>query len=96
VLALVAIFGGLIASLYIIYAAPVLLAEILVDGLLVTGLYQRLKKVERRHWLESAVRRTLLPVVLVAVLFTAAGYLMQRAVPEAQSIGGVWASLMSD
>lgn len=96
VLAVLLIVGGLAASLYVVWAAPVLLAEIVVDGLLVTGLYKRMKGIERRHWLETAVRKTLLPVVIVTVLFGVAGYLMQRAAPEAHSVGGVWSHFASD
>lgn len=94
VIALVAILAGVIASFYIIYIAPGLLAEILVDGALLTGLYNRVKDVERRHWLGSAVRRTIVPVLIAAVCFTAAGYAMQLAVPEARSIGEVWRHFM--
>ncbi|MBA2341523.1 MAG: hypothetical protein H0V88_14135, partial [Pyrinomonadaceae bacterium] len=86
----VAILGSLVAAFYVVYIAPALLAEILVDGLLMTGLYKRLKGIEQRHWLRAAIRRTLLPVLLVATLFTIAGYAMQRAAPEARSIGDVW------
>jgi len=86
----------LVASLYIVYIAPALLAEILVDSLLIAGLYRKLRRVEKRYWLESAVRKTLLPVLLTAALFTAAGWLMQRIVPEAQSIGEVWRYIVED
>lgn len=96
VVAIVAVIGGLIASLYIIYIAPALLAEILVDGVLVTGLYKRVKRIEQKHWLRAAVRQTLLPALLVTLLFTVAGYLMQKAVPEARSIGEVWSYSGSD
>lgn len=90
ILAVVAIIGGLIASLYIIYIAPVLLAEILVDGLLVAGLYKRVKHIEPRHWVRTAVHRTILPTILVALFFTGAGWALQKAAPEARSIGEVW------
>ena len=85
-----AILAGLVVSFYVVWAAPALLAEILVDGLLVAGLYRRVKNAERRHWLRAAVRRTILPVLLTALSFTAAGYAMQRAVPEARSVGEFW------
>jgi hypothetical protein len=85
----------LIASLYVIYVAPALLAEILVDSLLLAGLYKKLKILDKRHWLEAAVRKTLLPVLLTAALFTAAGWLMQKAVPEARSVGEVWRYTMA-
>ncbi len=90
VLAIVAIIGGLIASLYVVYIAPVLLAEILVDGVLVAGLYKRVKRIEQRHWLRAAVRRTILPALLVALFFAVAGYALQSAVPEARKMGDVW------
>ena len=87
---IIAIVGLVIAMFYVVYVAPIFLAEILVDGLLLAGLYKRLKGVEPRHWLRSCVRRTLWPVVLTTALFIAAGYLMQRARPEARSIGDFW------
>lgn len=87
---IIAIVGLAIVMFYVVYAAPLLLAEILVDGLLLAGLYKRLKGVEPRHWLRSAVRRTLLPALLTTALFIAAGYLMQRSIPEARSLGDFW------
>ncbi|HSK70742.1 MAG TPA: hypothetical protein VK892_03535 [Pyrinomonadaceae bacterium] len=90
ILAVVAIIGGMLASLYIIYIAPVLLAEILVDGVLIAGLYKRVKGIEQTHWLKTAVKRTIAPAVLVAIFFTIAGFALQKAVPEARSVGEVW------
>lgn len=95
VIPIVAIVGVVVAMFYVVYVAPVFLAEILVDALLVAGLYKRLKGVEPRHWLRSVVRRTLLPVMLATALFIAAGYLMGRIAPEAQSIGGFWREINS-
>jgi hypothetical protein len=91
-----AILAGLVVSFYVVWAAPALLAEILVDGLLVAGLYKRVKHAERRHWLRAAVRRTILPVALTVASFTAAGYAMQRAVPEARSVGEFWKAVFDD
>ncbi|HYO98594.1 MAG TPA: hypothetical protein VER76_00090 [Pyrinomonadaceae bacterium] len=90
IIPIVAVVGLIVVMFYVVYAAPVLLAEILVDGLLLAGLYKRLKGVESRHWLRSAVRRTLAPALLTTALFIGAGYLMQRAIPEARSIGDFW------
>ena len=65
-----------------------ILAEVLVDGLIMTGLYRRLRKTEEpTHWLLGAVRRTWVPALAVAILFSLAGHLLQQAVPEARSIG---------
>ncbi|MGI9105901.1 MAG: hypothetical protein ACR2G4_06600 [Pyrinomonadaceae bacterium] len=90
-----AITGMLLAMFYVIYVAPVFLAEILVDAFLLASLYKRIPGLEPRHWLRSVVRRTLLPVILTTALFIVAGYLMQRAVPEARSIGEFWHDLNS-
>jgi hypothetical protein len=95
VIAIVALIGGLIATFYVVYIAPLLLAEILVDGALVAGLYRRVKHIESRHWLRAALRQTFVPAVLATVFFTIAGYALQRAVPEAHSIGEVWSSLQN-
>lgn len=85
------LLGGLFAALYVVYVAPVLLAEVLLDVLLVSGLYRRLRKLEPQSWLSTAVRRTWVPVTVVAALVTAAGFTMQRLVPQANSIGDVLA-----
>lgn len=90
VVAIVAILGGIVASFYVIYIAPALLAEILIDGALIVGLYKRVKPIEQRHWLRAAVRRTVVPALLVALCFTIAGYSLQAAIPEAHSIGEAW------
>lgn len=78
------------AALYIVYIAPALLAEILLDGVLMAGLYKRVKTIDHRHWLRAALRQTALPAVIVAVVFSVAGFAMQKAAPEARSIGEVW------
>jgi hypothetical protein len=53
VIAVVALVGGLVASFYVIYIAPALLAEILVDGALMAGLYRRVKHIEPGNWLRT-------------------------------------------
>ena len=93
IIAVIALIGALIASLYIIYIAPLLLAEILIDGVLLVGLYKRVKHIDQRHWLRTAVRRTVIPVLLIAMFFSVAGFAMQRIAPEAHSIGGFWKHL---
>ena len=87
----VLIFIGalVLSSFWVIYLAPALFAELLVDGVLAASLYRRLRGLETRHWLETAVRRTIWPFVLTAVIVGAAGWSMQRYAPEAHSIGAV-------
>jgi hypothetical protein len=98
-LALALIVAGTLAALYVVYAAPLLLAEILVEGVLLSGLHRGMKKARRDgggYWLGAAVRRTWLPVLLTLVTFSAAGYLLHRAAPRARSIGEAWRMVISD
>ena len=83
---LVVCFG---ASIYVITSAPVLFAEVLVDGSLSAGLYRHVKGLDEESWLEAALRRTWLPFAAVAAMFVAAGVVFHKVAPEAASIGGV-------
>jgi hypothetical protein len=83
------LLGGVLVAAYVVYAAPALLAEVLVDVLLVSGLYHRLRRIESEHWLNAAVRKTWLPIAVVAVIFTVGGFAMQKMVPQADSIGDI-------
>lgn len=84
------------AVFYVIYLAPLLLAEVLVDGVLLVAFYKRLKRPEPEHWALCAVRRTWIPAIIVAVTFFFAGVIFQSLAPDARSIGGVWKSVSSD
>lgn len=93
VIAIIALIGGFIASLYVIYIAPILLAEILVDGLLLKRLQRRVANIESKHWLKTAIRKTLLPAILCALFFGIAGGALHAIAPETKSIGEVWSFL---
>jgi hypothetical protein len=95
-LAVALVVAGVCASLYVVYAAPLLLAEILVEGVLLSGLYRGMKRAREGDWLGAALRRTWLPVLLTVVTFAAAGYLLGRAAPRARSIGEAWKVVNSD
>lgn len=84
------------AVFYVIYLAPLLLAEVLVDGLLLVGFYKKLKGPEPEHWALCAVRRTWIAALVVAVTFFFAGVVFENLAPEARSIGGVWQAVSSD
>ncbi|HEY0230691.1 MAG TPA: hypothetical protein VGC55_05530 [Dokdonella sp.] len=75
------------ASLWIVYSAPILFAELLFDGVLAAGLYRRLRHSDRRHWLDTALRRTWLPFALTAITLIAFGLGVQHVRPQARSIG---------
>lgn len=81
--------AGLVAAVWVIYTAPVLMAELLLDVALVSGLYRRLRKLEPQSWLFVAIRRTWIPFTVVILSLVAGGFLMQSLVPDADSIGDV-------
>lgn len=84
------LLGAMLFSLlFMIYSAPVLFAELLVDGVLSASLYRRLRGLETRHWLETALRRTALPFALTAAIVSASSWGMTLYAPEAHSIGDV-------
>jgi len=86
---LILIGALLLSSFLMIYSAPTLFAELLVDGVLSASLYRRLRGLETRHWLETAIRRTAGPFVLIAAIVSATGWGMALYAPEAHSIGDV-------
>ncbi len=88
-IAVALVLGIALASLYVVYAAPILFAELLVDGVLSYALYRRIKGADSPHWLESAVRRTALPFALTAIFVSATGAAMAAYAPGARSIGQV-------
>ncbi len=98
-LALALVVAGTLAALYVVYAAPLLLAEILVEGVLLSGLYRGMRRARRAgggDWLGATVRRTWLAVLLTLITFSAAGYFLQRAAPRARSFGEAWRMVGTD
>ncbi len=89
VLLVAAVAALVLSSLFVVWTAPVLFAELLLDGVLATGLYHRLRHIETRHWLDTALRKTVGPFVLTALVLGAVGIAAQAAVPQADSIGDV-------
>lgn len=79
--------GVALASLYVVYVAPMLFAELLVDGVLSYALYRKIKGAESPHWLASAIRRTAIPFLLTGVFVAIVGASLSVYAPEAHSIG---------
>jgi hypothetical protein len=79
------------ASLWIVVSAPTLFAELLVDGASSATLYRRLRKLETRHWLDTAVRHTIGPFLVTAVVVVAFAFAAQHYRPHAHSLGEVFA-----
>lgn len=89
ILAVVAAGLGLVVCGYVIWTAPALLAELLVDSFLMAGVYRGLRKQDPSHWWQGAFRKTWLSAAAVILFFSMAGLALQAAVPEAHSIGAV-------
>ncbi len=75
------------ALIYVVWIAPVLLAELVVDAAVVGTLYRPVKNIERRHWLLTALKKTGLAAVFIVLLCLVGGFVMEAAVPEAVTIG---------
>ncbi|MES2324684.1 MAG: hypothetical protein V4633_20695 [Pseudomonadota bacterium] len=84
-----------LSSLYVIYSAPVLFAEMLVDSILSASLYRRLRGLDANHWIESALKRTIWPFVLTTLVVAAAGGVMGHYVPQAHTVGEVLRAWMA-
>jgi hypothetical protein len=90
ILVLIVLAMVLFALVYVVYIAPVLLAEILVDGLVISSLSLGLKETDRQHWLSSVLKRTWIPLIIIVALFVIAGATLQTTQPEARSIVEWW------
>lgn len=89
----VVLIGALVASVLAIWSAPILLAELLLDVVLVSTLYRRLAHADRRSWLASAVRKTWVPALIAGIVVIGSGLLLDVVAPEARTIGEALAEL---
>jgi hypothetical protein len=83
--------AGVAAIAYVVWVAPALLAEIILDVAIAGRIYKGLRRRDSAHWTRHVFRRTALPAAIVIVFAVVAGYGLQRIAPAARSIGGVWA-----
>lgn len=79
----------LFSTFFMIQSAPVLFAELLVDGALSATLFRRLRGIQSRHWIKTALRRTVMPFAMTATIVSACGWGMTLYAPGAHSIGDV-------
>jgi hypothetical protein len=61
----------------------------LVDGALSASLYRRMRGLQTRYWLESALRRTALPFAVTALGLALIGYALHVYAPEAHTLAEV-------
>jgi hypothetical protein len=79
----------ILAVASVVYAAPVLLAEVALDAALVGTVYRRLRAEERRHWATTALRQTWVSAVVLTIFMALLGVALGRLAPGSLSIGDV-------
>jgi hypothetical protein len=84
---LMAIFLLLGSAFLVMNNAPALFAELILDGILSASLYRRLRGLDQKHWLETAIRNTAVPFTTVTLLLVGIGWIIQWLDPSANSIG---------
>ncbi|HJU75358.1 MAG TPA: hypothetical protein VJ717_16565 [Gemmatimonadaceae bacterium] len=80
------------AAFYVVATAPVLFAELLVDALVVAGVYRRMRRLPARHWFVSSLTHSWRPFSLLFVVTLIASMILQSLAPSADSIGDVFSS----
>lgn len=84
---LIALLGAIVVAAFtVVWSAPTLFAELLLDGVLAAGLYRRLKHAPPAHWLETALRRTAWPFLATAALVVGTGFVLQALAPQADTL----------
>jgi hypothetical protein len=83
----VAAADAVFSSLYVVYSAPELLAELLADTMVSATVYGRLQRRDERTWLYLAVRRSAGPALLTALAFTVIGWVAGVVAPDADTLG---------
>ena len=88
IVVMVVLGGALLAIGWVIWIAPVLLAELALDAVLSAGLYRRLKRPsDDDHWLSTTLRHTGKPFAAAMLSLLIAGAVMNLLVPDAASLG---------
>lgn len=63
---------------------------------LAPSLYKILRRTDSRHWIQSAVSRTIVPFVITALLAGGAGWKLSVYAPDARTLGDALAVLTED
>jgi hypothetical protein len=90
VLAAVCALGGFVAIAYVVYAAPLMLAEVALDAAVVSAVYRRMRRQDASHWAVTVLKHTWIPALILVICAALGGYALQRIAPDARSIGGVF------
>jgi hypothetical protein len=94
-IAAVVLGAGIVAVAFVVYSAPLLLAEVALDAALVSTVYRRLRREDAGHWAATALRQTWLSAGTLIVFMGVLGFAFQQLAPDARSIGGVLRHLLA-
>lgn len=73
----------LLASVWVVWSAPVLMAELLVDAAIAGGLYRRMQGMQEQGWWRVCVTHTIWPLLGLLLFFVVLGWLAQELAPGA-------------
>ena len=90
ILALIALLSALIVSGLMVATAPVLFAELLVDGMAVMAVTRSVRRSSTSHWSNGVVRRTWLPTTITALVLCLVGFGLQIAAPGSTTLAQAW------
>lgn len=87
ILGLVALVATvLLASVWVVWSAPVLMAELLVDVAVAGGLYRRMQGMQEQGWWRVCVTHTIWPLLGLLLFFAMLGWLAQELAPGASNL----------
>lgn len=93
-LPLLLIAGGMLISVaWLIWVAPVLLAEVAVDAALSAGLYRRLRHSDTEDWFFATLRHTWKPFFLAGTCAVIIGAVLGHLAPGATTLGDAMSHL---
>jgi hypothetical protein len=85
--------GGLVIVVYAVWTAPLLLAEVALDGAVFTAVYRRLHARDAAHWAATTIRRTWMLAATLTLFAAGCGFAFEWIAPDARSIGDVISAL---
>ena len=69
--------------MWVVWSAPVLMAELLVDAAIAGGLYRRMRGMQEQGWWRVCVTHTIWPLLGLLLFFAVLGWLAQALAPGA-------------
>jgi hypothetical protein len=90
ILVLIAGLCTLFVGIYLVATSPMLLAELLVDGVLLGAMSRAVSPGSSLQWSRSVVRRTWIAAMVSAIVFGLVGWGIERVAPGAHTLAEAW------